>query len=270
MKVFSHQQAIVIGFVFFVAFGYFILIYQHYPKIGDPGKDIFFEPSNRLMTQAMIDIANPGHFDYLVDLGSGDGRLVIEAARRGAKALGVEYNPKLVEFSKLAAKQAKVEDRATFLRADIFKYDFSEATIITLFLGPELNLKLRPRLLEMRPGTRIVSNFWPLGNWEPDKIKILKDETNVQTNVVRLWIVPANIHGFWKHENAILYLDQEFQKVIGIMTINEQEEEVWGRLEGNKLFLESSTIKYEGLVNEDTLTLSSEEGQSLVFFHVSE
>ena len=129
------------------------------PQEYQAGKDVVWVPTAQTLVDRMLDMAKLTPQDYLVDLGSGDGRTVITAAKRGAKALGVEYNPDMVELSKRNAEKAGVTGKATFVKADIFKTDFSQATVITLFLLPELNLKLRPTILAMKPGTRVVSNL---------------------------------------------------------------------------------------------------------------
>jgi len=139
---------------------------KYTPQVGQDGKDAIWAPTPQVLVDAMLDIANVTSSDYVIDLGSGDGRLVIAAAKLGATALGIEYNPDLVEFARRAASEAGVNERATFEKADIFKSDFSKATVITLFLPPDINLKLRPKILNMKPGTRIVSTplIWETGN----------------------------------------------------------------------------------------------------------
>ena len=142
---------------------------QYQPKEYQDGKDVVWVPTAQTLVDRMLDIAGVTASDYVVDLGSGDGRTVITAAKRGAKALGVEYNPKMVELSKANAAKEGVTDKATFVKADLFKTDFSQATVLTMFLLPEINLKLRPKILAMKPGTRVVSNSFDMGDWKADQ-----------------------------------------------------------------------------------------------------
>jgi len=138
---------------------------EYVPREGQPGKDVIWLPTALTLANAMLDLAKVGPRDYVIDLGSGDGRLVITAAKRGARARGIEYNPDLVRLATRHAAQEGVSDRAEFVHADIFESDFSQATVITMFLLPELNLRLRPQLLALRPGTRVVSNTFTMGEW---------------------------------------------------------------------------------------------------------
>src|SRR5688572_22941785 len=135
------------------------------PQVGQEGKDVVWVPTPQALVDKMLDMAKLTPKDYVIDLGSGDGRTVITAAKRGARALGIEYNPKMVELAKRSAEQEGVASRASFMKADIFESDFSEATVITMFLLPEINLKLRPKILGLKPGTRIVSNTFTMGDW---------------------------------------------------------------------------------------------------------
>ena len=142
---------------------------EYTPKSGQPGKDIVWVPSPTVMVEKLLDMARVTPSDYVIDLGSGDGRNVIAAAKRGARAHGIEYDAELVEFSKRAAAKAGVADKATFEKADIFASDFSKATVIVLFLTPEMNIRLRPKLLALKPGARIVANTFAIGDWNADQ-----------------------------------------------------------------------------------------------------
>src|SRR5690606_33403197 len=154
-------------------------------------------PTPQSLVDAMLDMAELTADDYLIDLGSGDGRTVITAAKRGARAHGIEYNPDMVEISKRAAEAEGVADRATFEQADIFESDFSDATVISLFLLPNLNLKLRPIILDMAPGTRVVSNSFDMSDWEPDdKVHVQESDCNAYCRGYK-WIVPAKVEGTW-------------------------------------------------------------------------
>src|SRR5262249_17861920 len=148
--------------------------------------------------------------DYVVDLGSGDGRTVITAARRGIKAHGIEYNPDMVALSKHNAEAAGVTDKATFAHADIFKSDFSDATVVTMFLLPQLNVRLRPTLLAMKPGTRVVSNTFDMGDWKPDATAESPGQCQAYCRAL-VWIVPAQVEGRWRLGESDLTLSQTYQ-----------------------------------------------------------
>lgn len=164
------------------------LALQQPPKEGLPGKDVLWVPTPEALVDAMLDMAKLTPHDVLVDLGSGDGRLVIAAATRGATAIGLEYNPDLVAFAQQAAAAAGVSGKASFVRADLFAADLSKATVVTLFLNEYLNLKLRPRLQRLRPGTRIVSNTFGMGDWEPDDLIVVRRGCEPWCTAM-LWIV---------------------------------------------------------------------------------
>src|SRR5215813_4783356 len=139
------------------------------PRVGQEGKDVVWVPSPQPVVDKMLDMARVTPKDYVSDLGSGDGRTVITAAKRGAKALGIEYNPDMVELSKRNAAKEGVSDKASFVKADLFETDFSQAQVITMFLLPSINMKLRPKILDLKPGTRIVSNSFDMEDWKADE-----------------------------------------------------------------------------------------------------
>src|SRR5687767_2814064 len=139
------------------------------PSVGQEGKDVVWVPTPQVVVDKMLDMAKVTPRDFVMDLGSGDGRTVITAAKRGARALGIEYNPDMVELSKRNAEKEGVAGQASFVKADLFETDFSKATVITMFLLPEINLKLRPKILRLKPGTRIVSNTFTMGEWLADE-----------------------------------------------------------------------------------------------------
>ncbi len=163
--------------------------------------EVPFVPSPAEVVDRMLRIAQVGKNDYLIDLGSGDGRIVIEAARRGARALGVDIDPTLVERARESARRAGVDARARFEVRDLFETDLSAATVVTLYLLPEFNLRLAPRLLALRPGTRIVSHDWNMGSWRPDEIHELLTPDKAMGADLRsrifLWVVPASVRGVW-------------------------------------------------------------------------
>ncbi len=165
------------------------------PSVGQEGKDVIWVPTPQALVERMLTIANVKPTDYVVDLGSGDGRTVITAAKKfGARALGLEFNPDMVELSKRNAAKEGVSDRAQFQRADIFATDFSSATVVTMYLLPSLNIKLRPILLNMKPGTRVVSHAFTMDDWNPDQTE------NIEGRTAYLWIVPAKLEGQWHVE----------------------------------------------------------------------
>ncbi|PZN34245.1 MAG: SAM-dependent methyltransferase, partial [Proteobacteria bacterium] len=158
------------------------------PRSGQPGKDVIWVPTREELVNAMLTAAKTGPEDFVVDLGSGDGRIPIAAAKRfGARALGIEYNPQMVELAQCYVRSEGLEDRVEIRQADIFETDFSDATVLTLYLLSDLNMKLRPTILALRPGTRVVSNSFKMGEWEPDQ------DIEVENSYAHayLWIVPA-------------------------------------------------------------------------------
>src|SRR5947207_15556951 len=166
------------------------------PESGQPGKDVVWVPTSQALVEKMLEMAQVTPQDYVIDLGSGDGRTVIAAAKRGARAHGIEYNPDMVELSKRNAQEAGVAERATFEQADLFESDFSKATVITMFLLPSINMRLRPTILNLRPGTRIVSNSFNMEDWEPDGVETLTRDCSSWCTAL-LWIVPAKVDGTW-------------------------------------------------------------------------
>ena len=169
------------------------------PQSGQAGKDVIWVPTPQALVDKMLDMAKVTPNDFVMDLGSGDGRTVITAAKRGARAMGVEYNPEMVELSKRNAAKEGVSAKATFVKADLFETDFSQATVITMFLLPTINLKLRPKILNLKPGTRIVSNSFTMDEWTADETAVLGaafDCTSFCT--AYFWLVPANVAGSYK------------------------------------------------------------------------
>jgi SAM-dependent methyltransferase len=184
------------------------------PRPGQAGKDVIWLPTPEALVERMLTMAQVGPRDVVYDLGSGDGRLVIAAARRGARAVGVEFNPDLVAVSEGRARAAGVADKARFVRGDIFETAFPDATVVTLYLLSTLNLRLRPTLLAMRPGTRVVSHAFSMGDWEAD------ESSQAESRSAYLWIVPATVGGPWRVELAggrsfDVTIAQQFQKIEG-------------------------------------------------------
>ena len=233
------------------------------PVVGQPGKDVIWVPTPEPLVDRMLDMANLTRNDVHFDLGSGDGRTVIAAAKRGAKSTGVEYNPKMVALSRRLALKEGVGEKATFVEGDIFKTDFSNATVLTLFLLADLNLKLRPTILEMKPGTRVVSNIFTMGEWEPDQTERVTDEEGCASYCTAyLWIVPAKVGGRWRLPDGDLVLTQTFQRVTGTLGTNQVE----GALRGDQLTLVAGNARYAGRVNGNTMTGRVTNGSSTKAF----
>ena len=230
---------------------------KYKPEVGQEGKDVIWVPTPEELVEAMLDMAQVTAQDYVVDLGAGDGRIAIAAAKRGARALGVEFNPDMVALSRENAVTAGVGDKAAFLQGDIFETDFSRATVVTMYLLPDLNLRLRPRILEMKPGTRVVSHSFSMGEWEADRT------VNIEYRTAYLWIVPANVEGTWTWTEASgdaeLTLRQSFQKVEGRLTIGSREHPLTSvKLEGDRIVLAvgedpGQTREYSGRIESDIL-----------------
>ncbi len=216
---------------------------EYQPEPGQEGKDVRWFPTPQLLVDKMLDMAKISPSDFLVDLGSGDGRTVISAAKRGVHGVGIEYNPDLVELSKRNAAKEGVSDKTEFIKADLFGYDFSKATVITLFLLPEINLRLRPKLLKMKPGTRIVSTTFTMQNWQYDDMVKITDKTTNWTTAY-LWIVPANVSGTWKFTDGELRLNQQFQMVSGDMIKGSKTIKITGgKLVGNGFTFTAGGVK---------------------------
>jgi hypothetical protein len=226
---------------------------EYQPKVGQQGKDVIWVPTPQALVDKMLDMAKVTPQDYVVDLGSGDGRTVITAAKRGAKALGIEYNPDMVELSKRNAAKEGLAEKAKFIKADIFESDFSDATVVTLFLLPSLNVKLRPKLLEMKPGTRVVSNSFDMGDWMPDETADAVDGCTSYCRAL-FWIVPAKVEGTWQSAQGELKLGQTFQMVTGtVKSATGTAPIVNGRLAGDRLTFAAGDTQYAGKVAGDTI-----------------
>ena len=218
------------------------------PQVGQAGKDVVWVPTPDKLVNKMLEIAEVTPKDFLIDLGSGDGRTVIGAAKLGARALGIEYNPAMVELSKKNAELAGVSDKLKFLKADLFETDLSEATVITMFLLPEINLQLRPRLLELKPGTRIVSNTFTMGDWIPD-LEVTTDNPDESWSTALLWIIPAKINGTWKMGDGELSIRQEYQMFFGTFKSGNKSSTITdGRLKGDTINFKINGEVYTGKV----------------------
>lgn len=237
---------------------------QTQPTLGQAGQDVEWVPTPDVLVDTMLGMAEVSPDDLVVDLGSGDGRTVIAAARLGARAVGIELDPGLVALSTQRADEAGVSDLTEFIATDLFEYDLSRATVITLFLLPDLNYKLRPTLFTLKPGTRIVSNTWTLdgldddangrNGWAPDETVVLDPCPTWCTSL--LWIVPAQIDGTWRLSDGVrsLRLSQRFQMVSGMLetetgTISVED----GQLRGTEIQFRAGDTRYTGYVTSTTM-----------------
>jgi hypothetical protein len=230
------------------------------PQVGQAGKDVIWVPTPQVLVDKMLEMAKVTPNDYVIDLGSGDGRTVITAAKLGATAHGIEYNPDMVELSKRNAAQAGVAAKATFEKADIFASDFSKATVITMFLLPGLNLKLRPIILDMKPGTRVVSNSFDMGDWQADQVVQAAGDCSGYCRAF-LWIVPAKVNGTWQLGAGELSLEQRYQFFTGrLSTGNVIAPITDGKLEADRITFTAGGIRYTGQVKGSTMEGTSTSG----------
>lgn len=233
------------------------------PSVGQEGKDVIWVPTPPELVRRMLQLAQTTSKDYVVDLGAGDGRIAIAAAKQfGARAMGIEYNPDMVALANGEAKAAGVSGRAQIVHGDIFEKDFSDASVVTMYLLTQLNLKLRPKLLEMRPGTRLVAHQFGMGDWQPD------ETSYVEGRPAHLWIVPAKVAGNWKvrvtdgarSREFSLQLEQTFQKVSGSADFGKMNTSLRdARLQGGLLrFVLTDTDgrlrEFSGVVSGDTMS----------------
>jgi SAM-dependent methyltransferase len=223
------------------------------PKVGQEGKDVVWVPTPQTLVDRMLDMAKATPADYVIDLGSGDGRTVITAAKRGIKAHGIEYNPEMVDLAKRNAQKEGVADKATFVEADIFESDFSQATVLTLFLLTDLNIRLRPTILEMKPGTRVVSNTFSMGDWEPDD-KVEAPPGCSSFCKASLWIVPAKVEGTWQMGQSELALEQKYQAISGTLkTGNVIAPITNGKMSGHGIAFTAGSTRYAGTVTGNAI-----------------
>jgi Methyltransferase domain len=224
---------------------------DYQPSVGQEGKDVIWVPTPQALVDKMLDMAKVTPKDYVIDLGSGDGRTVITAAKRGSKALGIEYNPDMVELSKRNAAKEGVSDKASFMKADLFESDFSQAQVITMFLLSSINIKLRPKILDLKPGTRIVSNTFDMGEWKPDETATLPGCNSWCT--AHLWIVPAKTEGTWKLPQGELTIKQSFQMINGTLKSANATTPVNGKLNGDQISFSAGSASYTGRVNGNAM-----------------
>ena len=225
---------------------------QFKPTVGQSGKDVVWVPTSPELVEKMLDMAKVTAADYVMDLGSGDGRNIIAAAKRGATAVGVEFNHDMVELSRREAAAAGVAGKATFIEGDMYEADISRATVLALFLLPHNLNKLTPKFLALKPGSRIVGNTFAPEGWAADETETISGEC-VSWCTSLLWIVPANAAGTWKLTDGELTLKQEFQMVSGTLVRGGATTPVTGRLRGDLITLTAGNIEFAGRVTGDTM-----------------
>lgn len=226
---------------------------QYTPDYGQDGKDVTWIPTPQPLIETMLTAAKVAPGDFVIDLGSGDGRAVITAAKMGARARGIEYNPDLVEYSKKEAEKEGVADMVEFIHGDIFKADLSEATVITMFLLPSLNIRLAPVFLSLTPGTRIVSNSFGMGDWIPDDTARSPKPCRSYCDAL-LWIVPANIDGTWLIPGGEVIFNQKYQNFTGSLTTGGRTTTIYGgRIRGELITFYADFKQYYGYVKGNSI-----------------
>ena len=223
-------------------------------QAGDPGKDVAYFPSAPVMVETMLDLAKVGSGDRVIDLGSGDGRNVIAAAKRGAHAVGVEFNPNLVALSRRNAADAGVADSVQFVQGDMFEADISQATVLVLFLIPENLRKLEPKFRRLAPGTRIVSNYYEIPGWEPAQTQNVHGDCEAWCRA-NLYIVPAAAEGRWRLAAGTLALEQQFETLSGTLTTpaGAQLAIVNGRVQADRIRFLVGLDEYVGRVRGERM-----------------
>ena len=231
------------------------------PQVGQAGKDVIWVPTPDELVVRMLTMAKVTPKDYVVDLGAGDGKIAIAAGKKfGATALGIEYNPDMAKLAQCYVQAEGVADKVKIVQGDIFKEDFSKATVVTMYLLPELNLCVRHRLLAMKPGTRVTSHSFTMGEWEAD------EPFEVEYRNAYLWIVPARVGGNWSFRNGngsvdfAVALTQSFQKIGGEVTVGGRKQPLMGAsLQGDAIRFAFADAKgvtqhFSGTVRGNTIT----------------
>ena len=224
------------------------------PVEGQAGKDVVWVPTPPVLVEKMLDMARVTPRDYVMDLGSGDGRNIIAAAKRGARALGVEWNQDMVELSRRIAAKEGVADKAAFVQGDMYEADISQATVLALFLLTENLNKMVPRFLDMKPGSRIVVNGFEIDEWKADETGRADGECGSWCTAY-LYIVPAKVAGTWRVSGGTLRLEQKFQEITGTLTSNGTATPIAnGRLRGDRIRFTVSGTEYSGRVTGNTMS----------------
>ena len=219
------------------------------PVSGQAGKDVVWVPTPQATVDKMLELTKVTPQDVVMDLGSGNGITVITAAKRGATAIGVEFNPEMVALARRLATEAGVSGKATFVEGDLFEVDLTRATVITLFLLPDINERLRPKLLDLKPGTRIASNSFDMGDWQPD-VKATSEGCQSWCTVLS-WVVPAKVEGAWTLGQDTLSLTQQYQMISGTLG---KTPITAGSLNGDAISFTAGSRVYTGRVSGDRMT----------------
>jgi precorrin-6B methylase 2 len=224
------------------------------PTVGQPGKDVVWVPTSPALVETMLDLAEITPADLVMDLGSGDGRNIIAAARRGVRGIGIEYNPQMVELSRRLAQEAGVSDLATFVEGDMYEADISKATVLALFLLPANLNKLQQKFLDLAPGSRIVNNTFFVEGWEPDARETIADDCTSWCTA-GLYIVPAKVGGAWRFdEGQEVTLTQRYQMLTVTMSGNGEGAPAGsGRVKGRGMTFSVGGLNYAGDVNGDRI-----------------
>src|SRR4051812_25746097 len=243
----------VASFAFAIGFSAHAADESYNPIVGQEGKDVVWVPTPPALVEKMLDMAKVTPRDFVMDLGSGDGRNIIAAAKRGAHALGVEYNPHMVELASREAEKAGVSGNAKFVQGDMYEADISEASVLALFLLPENLRKLTPKFLDLKPGTRIVANHFGIDGWAPDETARTEGDCSAWCTAL-LYIVPANVAGTWRMREGDLTLEQTFQVVSGALAAAGSSQAVRNaRLHGDEIRFSIGDVDYIGYVKGDLM-----------------
>ncbi len=223
------------------------------PIIGQDGKDVIWVPTPDVMVEKMLDVAGVTPQDFVIDLGSGDGRNVIGAAKRGARGLGVEFNGELVVHARQRAAAAGVAERAQFVEGDMYAADVSKASVLALFLLPDNLLRLRPKFVDMQAGSRIVSNTYEIPGWPSDKSETVR-ESCAAFCIVFLYVVPAQVAGVWRTPDGDFTFEQDFQRLSGSYVYNGITLPLENaRMNGAEIRFTANGIEYGGRVDGDVM-----------------
>ncbi len=233
---------------------------EYQPSVGQAGKDVVWVPTPQELVDKMLDMAKVTDKDYVIDLGSGDGRTVITAAKRGARAVGIEYNPDMVALSRKNAEKEGVKN-ATFINGDIFKEKFNDADVLTMFLLPSLNVQLRPTILDMKPGTRVVSNSFDMGDWEADESFSAGDGCSSWCRA-HYWMVPAKVEGRWLLGDGELTLTQKYQKLSGTLKTGNVVAPLadGAKMKGDEIVFTAGGKEYTGKVSGNAMEGTIKDG----------
>jgi SAM-dependent methyltransferase len=223
------------------------------PVVGQSGKDVVWVPTPFVLVEKMLDLAKVTPQDYVMDLGSGDGRNIIGAAKRGARAKGVEWNQDMVDLAKRRAQEAGVADKAEFVQGDMYAADISQANVMAMFLLTENLDKLMPKFLELKPGTRIVINGFGITGWAPDVTEKASGDCGSWCTA-HLFYVPAKVGGTWRLPSGELTIKQSFQKITGSLANGTNSTPIQGSLKGDEITFTAGERTYTGRVNGNAMS----------------